>query len=47
MFLVATVLACSVLIGQKARRFGPREHLLLLSAIMVAVVVQYFVFGPS
>ena len=47
MFTVATVLACSILIGQKARTFGPRQHLLLLSVIMSSVAIQYFVFGPS
>ena len=47
MFLLVAILVWSAVIGWRARRLGPRESVQLLVGIAVAVVVQYYAFGPK
>jgi hypothetical protein len=47
MFFVVAILVWSILIGLATSKFGRLEQGLLLIGIMSAVLVQYFLIGPS
>jgi hypothetical protein len=47
MFLVVAIIAWALLLGLRAGRLGPSQHLLLLAGIVAAMVIQYGLLGMS